>query len=337
MYADSIDFANSRSDSYAVSNSSVMDELNSYFKSYIAGHSGSNDMTLDEAADEIFHGAGFDDAMDMINRDNDGDRIDSPSDDGDYVKHGDDDNDGVKQELLDVEILDQHIDKAGITGGSDATRAIENMAGGGKTDGAEPSDGDDVDMDGKDMSEFANAMLGGSVKTQRISTSGPVRGYSGVTSEIRIKGNRVTERERNESNYLTEDGYIDAQAMLGGGDTSDKDDDHKDDGYPEHGIIETSNSIESHGHPIAQGPADEETEDVIVIENNDLSDGSSDSDLPYENDEEVADDTPPDMASEIDHVLNQLRNKTARTLTGGTVNIRKKVVLTDMYPYIIRT
>ena len=55
--------------------------------------------------------------------------------------------------------------------------------------------------------------------------------------------------------------------------------------------------------------------------------------------EDEAEEEPQDisMASEIDLVLNQLRNKTARTLTGGAVNIRKKVVLTDMYPYIVRS
>lgn len=357
MCADSIDFANSRSDSYTASNSSVMDELNSYFKSYIAGHVSSNDMTLDEAADEIFRGAGFDDAMDMINRDapvNSSSSSSSDEEDGDRINGIDESIDtNTGQNLLDVEILDQHIDKAGITGGSDATRAIENMAGGGKNNADDLPDDADVEptsTDGNSMSEFASAMLGGSVNTPHIDTTGPVRGYSGVTSEIRIKGNRVTERDRNGSNYLTEDGYIDAQSMLGGGGSDNDDDhdqnDHQDDGYPEHGVIETIDSIESHDHPIAQGPATEETEEVDTIvevrahaySSGSSSDSSSDSES-YSDDGEVEDedDTNHNMASEIDHVLNQLRNKTARTLTGGTVNIRKKVVLTDMYPYIIRT
>lgn len=306
-------------------------------------------MTLDEAADEIFHGAGFDDAMDMINRNTVINRIDSSSDD-DYsdVKQNDD-NDGhsdddIRQGLLDVEILDQHIDKAGITGGADATRAIENMAGGGKNDTNEfPDDEEPSGSNENGMNEFANAMLGGSVKKPRINMTGSVRGHSGVTSEIRIKGNRVTERERNGSNYLTEDGYVNVQSMLGGG-SSDSDSDtgpidlgFEDDGYPHRGDIDQNDT------PATQGPATEKTEetdqnkDGIMEEAYDSTNMGSENEDYSGSDEETYNDVHQDMSSEIDHVLSQLRNKTARTLTGGTVNIRKKVVLTDMYPYIIRT
>ena len=350
MYADSIDFANSKSDSYTASNSSVMDELNSYFKSYIAGHSGNN-MTVDEAADEIFKGAGFDDAMDMINRDRPGRRMQSSSSSS-SSSSSDDENEfnrldnGPEQNLLDVEILDQHIDKAGITGGADATRAIENMAGGNRN-------GDIYDVDDEfdranetdSTSAFANAMLGGSSKKPRINTSGPVRGYSGVTSEIRVRGNRVTERGRNGSNYLTEDGYIDAQSMLGGGDSDDQENNHhEDDDYEKRG------DNDANGTPVEQSPATEDSEEkqLPTVPSKDKTMDESDDDYEIESAEydSESDDTDPtdqnssyqsNMASEIDHVLSQLRNKTARTLPGGTVNIRKKVVLTDMYPYILRS
>lgn len=348
MCADSIDFANSRADSYAASNSSVMDELNAYFKSYIAGQVGSNDMTLDEAADEIFHGAGFDDAMDMINHEqhpsSSSSSSSSSSDNEDGGRfNGFDDTIGAEpeQNLLDVEILDQHIDKAGITGGADATRAIENMAGGGRTDVLDPIDEGGEEDNG--MSEFANAMLGGgSSKKPSYDTSGPVRGYSGVTSEIRVKGNRVTERNRNGSNYLTEDGYVD-MSMLGGGSDDEHDQNgHEDDGYERKGDNEANET------PIEQGPAEEETEALDIEEEDDnerranitrngSTDESSDDSDSEETDDQPGNQYSSSMASEIDHVLSQLRNKTARTLTGGTVNIRKKVVLTDMYPYIIRT
>ena len=360
MCADSIDFANSKSDSYAASNSSVMDELNAYFKSYIAGHGEANSMTMDEAADEIFNGAGFDDAMDMINRDNAVNRIDS-SDNEDpsgtqhnNIEMGNNDDDTVKQNLLDVEILDQHIDKAGINGGADATRAIENMAGGGPIrEELDLFDEEDTPHE-SDMSAFANAMLGGSAKKPRINTSGPVRGYSGVTSEIRVKGNRVTERNRNGSNYLTEDGYVD-MSMLGGG----SDDEHgqngyedepkqggfEDEGYDKHGDFKPKD--DGSGFPAEQGPAGEKSERLdinpedngpkIDTEISQIADEASSDSESYEETNDDHDIEHSSMASEIDHVLSQLRNKTARTLTGGTVNIRKKVVLTDMYPYIIRT
>lgn len=357
MYADSIDFANSKSDSYTASNSSVMDELNSYFKSYIAGHGEGNNMTMDEAADEIFKGAGFDDAMDMINRDSPDRRMQSSSSSSSSSSSDDEDSfnrldNGPEQNLLDVEILDQHIDKAGITGGADATRAIENMAGGNRNsaDYINKDDIYDVDDDFDQTNEddstsaFANAMLGGSGKKPRINTSGPVRGYSGVTSEIRVRGNRVTERSRNGSNYLTEDGYIDAQSMLGGGDSDDQENDHhEDDDYEKRG------DNDANGTPIEQSPATEDSEEkklpTVPSTNKPIAefDDYGFESTEYDSESDDTDSTDQNstyqssMASEIDHVLSQLRNKTARTLTGGTVNIRKKVVLTDMYPYIIRS
>ena len=357
MYADSIDFANSKSDSYTASNSSVMDELNAYFKSYIAGHTEGNNMTIDEAADDIFKGAGFDDAMDMINREQPSrsGRSNYASSVNGELKETFDDlmNTNPEQNLLDVEILDQHIDKAGITGGADATRAIENMAGGGRYDVLDPIDKDNVVNN--DINDFANAMLGGSAKKPRIDTSGPVKGYSGVTSEIRVKGNRVTERNRNGSNYLTEDGYVDMSMLGGGGNSSDHDEESGDDehvhndhettsgdGYSDHGRT-------PRGTQIAEGPPqnpkerveldeDEDSNEIIDITRKPLNDNEEETINEEEETSEQLDDARNTfMASEIDRVLSQLRNKTARTLTGGTVNIRKKVVLTDMYPYIIRT
>lgn len=401
MDGNSIDFANSRSDSYRASNESVMDELNAYFKSYIAGHSDGplesksvhKETSPEEALEGIFDRAGFDDAMDMINHEKPrgkGSFGRSSSSSGSSSESDDSDNeDGHPRDgfndyangLLDVEILDQHIDKANLNGGSDATRAIENMAGGSLSTHNGPVELDDIDehnaADNR-MGDFASAMLGtdsinntannstmngGGYRKPSIDNSGSIRGYSGVTSEIRMKGNRVTERERKGSNYLSEDGYVD-MAMLGGsfedhaGVGNEGDDDRRDHEDPTEFPDGENRELPGYGkgsraRPIAEDPRQTPSEipkidiEDETVQNDQSLDEYSDFDIDPSSDSDELDADDPsgqpghhaaaNMASEIDHVLNQLRNKTARTLTGGTVNIRKKVVLTDMYPYIIRT
>lgn len=380
MDGNSIDFANSRSDSYRASNESVMDELNAYFKSYIAGHTDnlvtSKETTPEEALEGIFDRAGFDDAMDMINREKSHEKgssgrysssssssSDSDSEDDLHAGITDFANDATNG-LLDVEILDQHIDKANLNGGSDATRAIENMAGGSLSAPTEPMELDDIDAPNPaddSINDFANAMLGtrtvngsamngGGYRKPTIDNSGSVRGYSGVTSEIRMKGNRVTERERKGSNYLSEDGYVD-MAMLGGSfedhaevdNEGDAEGDEKINGDWEDDENATrgkgeKETFDGEKEPVAEEGTQEPSEKIDIVAELEGRSYSEDdlSDVDEEFDDSDHQDTA-NMASEIDHVLNQLRNKTARTLTGGTVNIRKKVVLTDMYPYIIRT
>ena len=368
MYNDSIDFANSKSDSYKATNENIMDELNSYFKAYIAGHSQGIDNrgSVNEELDAIFeHRAGFDDAMDSINRSrkqySSSSSSSSSSDDDEmgnrFTNHlEEEDNDetpaaNALNQLLDVEILDQHIDKANINGGSDATRAIENMAGG----GIKPIDRDEHDTfhGNTTLESFSNSMLGMTGgKKPTINNTGTVRGYSRVTHEIRMKGNRVTERDRTGSNYLNEDGYVD-MAMLGGSfdneeniDGENKNGDEKDgnthndwndENFDDHGKL--GDKGEAVLGPGGELSSDDETEQMDKSHiTQKLSDDLSDVEAyEYEEEEEPPKKYAANMASEIDHVLQQLRNKTARTLTGGTVNIRKKVVLTDMYPYILRT
>ena len=335
MYGDSIDFASSKADTYTATNSDVLSELNAYFKSYIARSTGESVEEHRDPQDEldgIFNARTVDDAMDSIYRATQIDRSHSSTSGSSSSSSSSASDDeeipfdaSAKHGMLDIEILDQHIDKSSLNGGSDASRAIENMAGGfnGELDSEDASAAPIKD-------NFEGNMLGGSASSARMSEDGLLRGHTGVTSEIRVKGKRVTESDRNGSNYLKEDGYI-AMNMLGGAfdeseeDRSDVDaendarkssneQDWLDDDYPVH-------SPDNRAEPVidpVQGPGEWD---------HDYSDG-------YEAD---AEDASVNMSSEIDHVLNQLRNKTARTLTGGTVNIRKKVVLTDMYPYILRS
>lgn len=306
----SIDFANSKSDSYNATNADVMSELNAYFKSYIA-NGGNDDRDIQKTLDGILNESTFDDAIEAIHRGQFDEKSDSDSDNGNRNNFDDEYNDGM-QNMLDVEVLDQHIDKHGLTGGSDATRAIENMAG-----GALNSAGEELDYIDKSMpstNDFANNMLGIQGGDVRLGKTSAMKGYSGVTNEIRVKGNRVSERSRNAYNYRAEDGRLD-MGMLGGS------------------FEEAANfDGEEEEHF-------EENERPKLIHIGTHDDENNEYEAEYESsDEDETGETPSSsMASEIDLVLNQLRNKTARTLTGGTVNIRKKVVLTDMYPYIVRS
>ena len=322
---DTIDFANSKSDSYNATNSDVMSELNAYFKSYIANAEGKK-ADIQETLDGILNGSTFDDAIEAIHREHSNSSSSSSSsddEDPDRIYTNDDD---VKQNMLDVEILDQHIDKHGLTGGSDATRAIENMAGGGLNADEEELDDFDKSNDTQgEINEFANNMLGMQGGDVRVGKSTAMKGYSGVTDEIRIKGNRVTERSRGSFNYRSEDGRLD-MGMLGGSFEDNELDDEQDNVRGP--IISTPFPVdmdEESGEKINK----DDSEEVTPV-HEEYSDYSV---------EDEAEEEPQDisMASEIDLVLNQLRNKTARTLTGGAVNIRKKVVLTDMYPYIVRS
>lgn len=306
-----IDFANSKSDSYNATNADVMSELNAYFKSYIANAEGKKG-DVQDTLDGILNGSTFDDAIEAIHR---GHSSSSSSDNEDgYHKYTNDDG---MQNMLDVEVLDQHIDKHGLTGGSDATRAIENMAGGGLN-----ADGEELDDNDAPHNDFANNMLGIQGGDVRVGKTSAMKGYSGVTNEIRVKGNRVSERDRGAFNYRSEDGRLD-MGMLGG---SFEDDALENDINEEH--ENTHDPIFTTPFP-TKGAEEDINEEYM---NNDASDYSDESDS---KDTDVSNNL--SMASEIDLVLDQLRNKTARTLTGGTVNIRKKVVLTDMYPYIVRS
>lgn len=305
-----IDFANSKSNNYNTTSEDVMNELNAYFKSYIANAEGKKS-DVQETLDGILNGSTFDEAIDAIHREHSSSSSSSSSSDNEDPDTIYTNDDGM-QNMLDVEILDQHIDKYGLTGGSDATRAIENMAGGGVNGVAEELDDYDTPH-----GDFANNMLGMQGGDVRLGKTSAMKGYSGVTNEIRVKGNRVMERNRNTFNYRSEDGRLD-MGMLGGSfednALEEDDDEHESDHKP---IFTTPYPVEN---------AEENTDGM------DINEYSSD-----DYSEEDDDNGSTSMASEIDLVLNQLRNKTARTLTGGAVNIRKKVVLTDMYPYIVRS
>ena len=323
-----IDFANSKPDSYNATSNDVMNELNAYFKSYIANAEGKK-ADIQETLDGILNGSTFDDAIEAIHREH------SDSEELDHKPEQELEDDtpdaSVEQNVLDVEILDQHIDKYGITGGSDATRAIENMAGGGLNGDAEELD--EFDAHEEKGNDFANNMLGMRGGDVRLGKTSAMKGYSGVTNEIRIKGNRVTERDRGTFNYRSEDGRLD-MGMLGGSFEDDNileedtDMEHGDahkpiftTPYPPNRAEEDVEEMEQAKPETDEESAEEEVEESSSSDHFEESDGNGTM----------------NMASEIDLVLNQLRNKTARTLTGGAVNIRKKVVLTDMYPYIVRS
>lgn len=323
-----IDFANSKSDTYNASSADVMSELNAYFKSYIANVNGDKEAGIQDTLDGILHGSTFDDALDTIHREHISSSSSSSSSSSESDAESDNENvlmDGIKNEVLDVEILDQHIDKHGLTGGSDATRAIENMAGGGLN--AQAEELDDHDASDETTNDFANNMLGMNGGDVKVIGKGLMKGYSGVTNEIRVKGNRVTERNRNTFDYRDEDGRLD-MGMLGGS-------------FDDRDWTDPVTDTDVAPYPKRE-PSSEEEEN---IENGGFINGpgntkaSDDSDDEYysQNESDEDEHVESNMASEIDLVLNQLRNKTARTLTGGTVNIRKKVVLTDMYPYIVRS
>ena len=334
-----IDFANSKPDSYNATSSDVMSELNAYFKSYIANAEGKKG-DIQETLDGILNGSSFDDAIEAIHKEHSessSDNEETPTDISEHEPEQEPEDDtldtSIEQNVLDVEILDQHIDKYGLTGGSDATRAIENMAGGGLNNNAEELD--DIDTPHGDLANNMLGMQGGDV---RLGKNSAMKGYSGVTNEIRIKGNRVTERDRSAFNYRSEDGRLD-MGMLGGSFEDDNaleedaneelEDSHKPiftTPYPTNGAEEDVAEPEAemeHAEPETEEEVSEDTEEYT----------SSD----YSEEDNGNDNGTASMASEIDLVLNQLRNKTARTLTGGTVNIRRKVVLTDMYPYIVRS
>ena len=308
-----IDFANSKPDSYNTTSDDVMSELNAYFKSYIANAEGKK-TDIQETLDGILNGSSFDDAIEAIHREHS--ESTSDSDESSSESEVDTEPLDVEQNVLDVEILDQHIDKYGLTGGSDATRAIENMAGGGLNGDAEELDDHDMPHD-----DLANNMLGMQGGDVRLGKTTAMKGYSGVTNEIRVKGNRVTERNRGTFNYRSEDGRLD-MGMLGGSfedDNALEEEDDEEHENPHEPIFTT---------PFPVDEAEDDTEEKYMDE---------DRDSDYSEEDDDNDNGATSMASEIDLVLNQLRNKTARTLTGGTVNIRKKVVLTDMYPYIVRS
>ena len=62
-----IDFANSKPDSYNATSNDVMNELNAYFKSYIANAEGKK-ADIQETLDGILNGSTFDDAIEAIHR-----------------------------------------------------------------------------------------------------------------------------------------------------------------------------------------------------------------------------------------------------------------------------
>ena len=337
--ANSIDFADSKFDSYSTTSEDVMKELNAYFKSYIANADGKKEGNIQDTLDGIFNGSSFDDAIEAIHREHssesseDDDDKESDKEDKEDTLNDDTFDGDVEQKVLDVEILDQHIDKHGLNGGSDATRAIENMAGGNiNADGEELDDHDSPKETDKEIpvNEFANNMLG--IQGGGVSINGPglMKGYSGVTNEIRVKGNRVTERDRSTVNYRSEDGRLD-MGMLGG--SFEENDDWEDPvtdtdigPYPEREGDKNTSDDEPENDAFINGPTNNEEYEE---DSDDYSESSSD--------EEIDDESSSEVTTEIDLVLNQLRNKVSRTLTGGAVNIRKKVVLTDMYPYIVRS
>lgn len=348
-----IDFANSSPRTYGGSTEDVMNELNNYFRSYINNGTSldsSNEVSVlgtkedfDDTMDSILHrdehenDLGFDDALESINRN----EKSAPFDADMYEE--------AEASLRDTDILDKHIDKAalGLSGGNDALRAIENMEGGacGRRKLKKEMKGDDsfeMNMIGDD-----GGMLGGRKRGELRRNDGPMQGYSGVRHETRKIGKTFRETDRQASNYINEDGVVDFN-MVGGyfedGYINEKDsnDDKKDDRVDEESSsdVDQEKPADDNGildpHDAEHDESDESSSSESESEN---EQESSESDNEVEIKEESREVHRSDyvMASEIDRVLAQLRAKTGRTLTGGTIPIRKKVVLSDMYPYVLRS
>ena len=336
-----IDFANSSSKTYGGSTEDVMNELNDYFRSYINNDSSfesRNEVSalgpkedFDDALDSIRNkdehenGLGFDDALESINRN----EKSAPFDADMYEE--------AEAALLDTDILDKHIDRSslGLSGGNDALRAIENMEGGGcgrrrpkKEQRGDASFG--MNMIGDD----GDGMLGGRKRGELRCNDGPMQGYSGVRHETRKMGKTFRETDRQASNYINEDGVVDFNMV--GGSFEDEYANTEEDRVDE----ESPSDVDQ------EKPADDNgILDPRDVESNESSSSSEDEQESSESDDEVELKTESRevhksdfvMASEIDKVLAQLRAKTGRTLTGGTIPIRKKVVLSDMYPYVLRS
>lgn len=343
-----IDFANSSPKTYGGSTEDVMNELNAYFRSYINNDSSfesRNEVSapvqkedFDDALDSILHkdehenGLGFDDALESINSN----EKPAPFDADMYEE--------AETALLDTDILDKHIDKAalGLSGGNDALRAIENMEGGGcgrrtkKEQRGEESFGLNMigDEEGMLGDDDCDCMLGGRKRGELRRNDGPIQGYSGVRHETRKMGKTFRETDRRASNYIDEDGVVDFN-MVGGAfeDVYGNENDDRVDRYPgaNDGVEqndETSESDESDSS--AERLNSDSDQEQTAFENDDEVELEQESSREVHKSEYV-------MASEIDKVLAQLRSKTGRTLTGGTIPIRKKVVLSDMYPYVLRS
>ncbi len=354
-----IDFANSSPRTYGGSTEDVMNELNDYFRSYInngTSFESSNDVSalgskedFDGNMDDILHkdkhenDLGFDDALESINRN----EKSAPFDADMYEE--------AEAALLDTDILDKHIDKAslGLSGGNDALRAIENMEGGacGRRRPKKEERGDGsfgLNMIGDD----GDGMLGGRKRGELRCNDGPMQGYSGVRHETRKMGKTFRETDRRASNYINEDGVVDFN-MVGGsfediyanaegdgkgngkGDrednTSETDVDNEKPA-DDNGILDPRD-IERESDSAEAGAGDEQDQS----ESDSEQDSSEADDVELKRDSMEVHRSDYVMASEIDRVLAQLRSKTGRTLTGGTIPIRKKVVLSDMYPYILRS
>ena len=346
-----IDFANSSPKTYGGSTEEVMTELNNYFRSYINGNE-SNDTSIDKDAsfgpsedfdenlDSIIHkdnqsvetGLGFDDALDSINRSEKAVPFDA-----DLYEE-------AETALLDTDVLDTHIDKSalGLSGGNDAIRAIENMEGGacGKKKPKEESrDEETRDEESRDEETFElnmigddeGGMLGGRKRGELRCNDGPMQGYSGVRHELRKTGKTFRETDRQASNYINEDGVVDFN-MVGGSfedviDNAEKDRDDNESSDVDDGEENTGDT----------GVLEITIKESSDEDKDDESSEESDEEIEIKNENTEVHKNGHVMANEIDRVLAQLRSKTGRTLTGGTIPIRKKVVLSDMYPYILRS
>lgn len=341
-----IDFANSSSKTYGGSTEDVMNELNDYFRSYINNDSSfesRNEVSalgpkedFDDNIDSILHkdehenGLGFDDALESINCN----EKSAPFDADMYEE--------AEAALLDTDILDKHIDKAslGLSGGNDALRAIENMEGGGcGRRRSKKKQSDDGSFSMNMIGDDGDGMLGGRKRGELRCNNGPMQGYSGVRHETRKMGKTFRETDRQASNYINEDGVVDFNMV--GGSFEDEYVNAEGDREDDESLSDVDHQDET-GHTGNVDPRDAEHDES---EDEDSSSGSEDEQESSESDDEVELKTESRevhksdyvMASEIDKVLAQLRAKTGRTLTGGTIPIRKKVVLSDMYPYVLRS
>lgn len=280
----------------------IITEMNNYFNGYLSGQHGgaSPSATLSGENDD------FDQSIDAINAFDDAMASNAASFDEQF--------DAINSHtgsitMTDTEVLDKFIDKQQ-TGGRDATEILKNMTGGYNPACA------------SSFGEAENTQHGGGAKKKSSSKL--------VTIERQtLFNNPHTGRLFNTDSIDNGEPREFDMNNLRGGFTGEFDLPDGDDNEQEE-FAET-------------GDSDENTHvgDVEVVQKDNSGSKGSDEGSDESDDDEASSDDLGDYGAsptdEVDRILTQLRNRAGRTLTGGSLNVKKRAVLTDMYPYIIRS
>lgn len=282
-----------------ISAEDAMKELNEYFKSFLDDPKYVNQNTSESNNSEQQNGglSTFDDIMDSINHDQK--TFDETLDEINSLK-----------KITDVEVLTEEIDKNHVSGGADASKIIENMAGGNKK--KQNNTDNNNNKSGTDHKETPDDKI--------IPEAGVPYIYNMNGENITLKDIMLSSDDEHENNS--------------DGDNYDSDN-NSDDEMSDDEITEEYNKI------VSQLGGKRK----ISHDNADVNDNESDSDKLDENNELIDTDdelesglNENDFASddEIDEIVKQLNRQTGLNLTGGNVKINKKACLTNMFPYVIR-